>query len=155
MKIEDLAKIIHEDLGEPVTPSLTSISIWLQHAAVTQLNVLINTCFQIDGDDVTPELCDSQAAILEKMYYISYYSKEIKNNLGANAYWTEVKEGDSFIRKTSKNEIAKTYLAQKRDTQVELNDLVFYYKQNMSPPVSWNKCSCSTESGDEKKCGCS
>ncbi len=138
MKITDLADHIFRNLGEPDDVSIPNISFWLE-GRIGELNNLINSTivYNPDTQDFDPELTDEQAVIFGLMYSISYFTRFVRSSLGAAAYdWSEVSEGDTTVRRVSRNEIAKTYQQLRNQLQTELNDLVFFYKQNRSTPYS-------------------
>lgn len=156
MTLYELAQSIVNDLGLS-QGDIPNVRTWLQFTATSRLNVLLPSKYVKDGDDVCPNICGIEAAILYQMYLIYYYSKEIKNNLGAAQYdWSEIKEGDSTIRRVSKNEVAKTYLSLKRDADNALRDLIFHYRQNKATPLSiyYKYCGSVFEGVEDTKSNC-
>lgn len=138
MKLTDLADNIFRNLGEPEEISIPNIAFWLV-GRIGELNTLINTTIVYDEnlEEFNPELTDEQAAIFGLMYSISYFTRFVRSSLGASAYdWSEISEGDTMIRRVSRNEVAKTYQQLRNQLQNELNDLVFFYKQNRAIPYS-------------------
>ena len=74
------------------------------------------------------------------LYLIKHYSSKIKANLGASAYdWSELSEGDSKVRRVSRNEVAKTYKQVRDSFDVELMRLVNRYNKRQSSPVSYDR----------------
>lgn len=139
MKLIDIADQIFRDLDQPESTTLPSIVAWLQYSSVSKLNVLIGSCVSLKDGDVDPELTDVQASIIYQLYMVHYYDKQIQKNLGASAFdWSEVVEGDSRVRRVSKNEIAKTYQQLSKSSKDILDDLIFYYKQNLILPASFS-----------------
>lgn len=135
--ITDIADEIYREMGEPDDISIPSISFWLS-SNIGQLNTLINVVIEVDeNEEFVPELTHEQKAIFKQIYFINYFTRMIKTSLGASAYdWSELSEGDSRIRRVSRNEIAKTYQQVRGTLQTELSDLVFFYKQNRVIPYS-------------------
>ncbi|MDP2692967.1 MAG: hypothetical protein Q8O88_04985, partial [bacterium] len=88
------------------------------------------------GDDFNPILGDNEAAIFKVMYMIYYYDTKIRENLGAAAVDSvvEISEGGALVRLVSKNNIALSYIQQKRLANEELNDLVAGYRTGNSIP---------------------
>ncbi len=139
MLIIDIATEIYSSLDSPEITSIPAICTWLQYTAITKLNVLLCANFQPDGEDVTPELNGNQAAILTQLYSIYYYDKIIRVNLGAAAYdWSEIVEGDTNIRRVSKNEIAKNYIQLKKAANDDLVRMILYYRKGLNIPASWS-----------------
>lgn len=131
MKILDLANNIwYGELQETTNTSISKIVAWLL-AHVGDLNDHIGSSYQVSGNDITPELGDSESIILNYLYLLNYYNRQIQSNLGASAYdWSEVKEGDSSVRRVSRNEIAKTYKTLASDTKDYLVKLIEAYKRH-------------------------
>jgi len=138
MKLTDLADHVFRNLGEPTDASIPNITFWLE-GRIGELNNLINTTIVYDPvtQDFSPELTDEQASIFGLMYSISYFTRLIKVSLGAGAFdWSEISDGDTTIRRVSRNEMSKTYIQLRNQIQTELNDMIFYYKQNRTVPYS-------------------
>jgi len=160
--VGQLASGIWEDLGSPTTPSVTSVSGWLgSDRGVGKLNVLLGTTFYVDNSgyhageyfdaggysgqyvagDYFPALGNVEAAIYGEIYKQDFYVKKIRDVMngilegtGTNLDWSELSEGDTTIRRSNRNEVAKTYRGLQQDSQTELNKLVGYYRQNLSSP---------------------
>jgi len=133
----NLAEFIIEDLDYPEGLSVGVIINWLG-SSVGNMNTLLGTDYEIDEfGGPTPDMGIAELGFLAQMYKIKYYTQQNKQNLGASAYdWSELTEGDSRIRRVSKNEVAKSYLALSRDSQLILNDMVKYYRTNKAMPKS-------------------
>jgi hypothetical protein len=137
MKLVDIANEIFVELEEPEDNSIPQIVYWLS-SNIGKLNILLSTDIIIE-DDYTLEINVSEKEIFKTLYHVNYLSKLVKSNLGAAAYdWSELVEGDSRVRRVSKNELAKNYYSMKKDLQTEVEDLVFYYKQNQCLPESYS-----------------
>jgi hypothetical protein len=136
MNTVNLADITFRDLSNPDDVSIPNIVFWYEtHIGV--LNTLLETGYTVDANQqLTPELGDAEAAIYENLYLIYYYDKLVRTNLGAGAYdWSELTEGDSHIRRVSRNEIAKSFIQLKKALEDRLNRLVFLYQRDKALPV--------------------
>lgn len=156
-----LASGIWDDLNQPETPSINYISGWIgTDRAIGKLNLLINTDFIIDNQgvyentefdaggysgvyqkgDFYPALGNTEAAILAEIYKYSYYDLKIRDVLngifasGSAVDWNELTEGDTTIRRSNRNEVAKTYRGLQSDSKDDLKRLVDYYRSNISGP---------------------
>lgn len=139
MNLVNLSDQVYRELETPDKISVASISFWIS-SNIGKLNMLINTAISVDRNGIfTPNLDSGQKELIKLLYYIYYFTNLVKNSLGSASYsWTEVQEGDSRISQVSKNTIAQSYLMLKRDFQTELDNLVFFYKQNQCVPASYS-----------------
>lgn len=134
MNIGDIASgIYYTDFDDTGTaPTLTSISGWLS-AHVGDLNSLIYMSYDPTGD-----FPQEESNIFSALYLCQYYSRQSVSTLKGigitSADWTSLKEGDTTINRTSRNEIAKTFLSLSKDQRDLLNDLVSRYNIYMSAP---------------------
>lgn len=134
LKISDIANEIFIELGEPSSISIPFLASWLR-GNIGKLNNLIDTCFVIDENfEISPPMDINEVAILKEMYYIKYFENLATNSLAAASDWSEVSEGDTTIRKTNRNEIAKTYTDLRKESAKTLDYLIRYYRQNKSKP---------------------
>ena len=126
---------------------------------IGSLNILINQSYALgtgsveSNGRVVPPLKDEEAAIMAKMYMKDYYYKLARNTLrGLTSYsssstptsadlWTEVREGDSFIRRTPlvasptvKERSARVINDLAKDMQKDLDKMVHYYNMYGSLP---------------------
>jgi hypothetical protein len=141
MTLLDLADEIYRELGEPSDLSIPQISYWLQNN-IGQLNIMIASeiVYDEDAEEFDPELSVEQANIFKFLYLVKYTGSKMTSNLGAAAYdWSELSEGDTRIRRVSKNEIAKNYKQLRDSYYQELNKLVLLYKQNNTLPESYDR----------------
>ncbi len=140
--IISVADQVYRELQTPDDISIPNIVFFLQ-SNLPQLNVLIGTQYTLDvNEQVTPLLGESEGTILKYLYLVYYYNRLIKSNLGAGAYdFSEISEGDSHIRKVSRNEIAKTYIQLKNALEQRLDRLIFRYKQDQTVPQSLSAAS--------------
>lgn len=130
-----LAGFIINDLNAPDLTTGQVIS-WLE-VSLGDMNTLLGTRYSLQNGCPCPSLGISESGILAQMYKIKYYNQQVKENLGASAYdWSEIHEGDTKIRKVSRNEVAKTYTTLAKDAQTMLNDMIKYYRTNKAMPKS-------------------
>lgn len=137
MNVIDLADQCYRELDSPDDIGIPNIVFFLT-SNLPQLNVLLGTGYSLDNNQqIFPELGESEATILKYLYLIYYYNRLTKSNLQASAYdWSEIVEGDSNIRRVSRNEVAKTYIQLKKALEDRFNRLIFLYKQAQSIPIS-------------------
>jgi len=134
------------------TAEMTVISGYLKEN-IGQLNILINKEFNnvtgtgvAEVDRVAPKLKNEEGAILSKLYMRDYYYKLARNALkgltsstsssgpSTTDLWTEVREGDSYIRRTSivasptvKERSARVLNDIAKDLQQDLEKMAYYY----------------------------
>ncbi len=134
MLIIDIADATYRELSEPDDVSIPQIVYWFSYN-IGQLNLLLHESIEFLDNEFSSELTIEQANIFKLLYLIKYYNKQISANLGAGAYdFSEVTEGDSTVRKVSRNEIAKNYIQIKNGYASELTELVYRYKNNQIGP---------------------
>lgn len=142
--------------SEEIAASKTRISAWLE-TNIGQLNILLNTVFRVDSNNnVTPVLRDEEIAILIQLYLKSHYKREsqsILKNLSSYTSttpstavttmsdWTELREGDSAIRRVAqvsspqqKVQVAQTYKTFAQEADIKLSELVHSYNMYLSGP---------------------
>ena len=133
---------VYNDLGEPEDYTIAKISAWfLDNANVGKLNNLIGTQISgvaykdshgvVTGYDLVPNPSNDQLAIYKMIFDCNYYKQQSKNlarsagMIGSD--WTDLREGDSNIKKINKNEISKNFRGLSQDCQSELNKNVKMY----------------------------
>ena len=82
------------------------------------------------ADDLTGvSLTSEQESIFTLMYLSRYYGQTAQSaNSGVGAVdWITIREGDSTVTRTNKNEVAKSYLAMRKQTNEELDKLIAAY----------------------------
>lgn len=130
---------VWEDLGQPSGISPAYISGYIIDN-LGRLNILIDTCFSGDGSGcVTPALSIFELAIAGEMYKESFYSKKIRDSLGANGYgeqWISIREGDTSIQRASPTQVAREYRELKKDATNNIQNLSYLYKNNLVVPHS-------------------
>ena len=126
---------VYTELDEPENFSIAKISAWfLDNANVGKLNNLIGTQISgvaykdtygvVTGYDLVPNPSNDQLAIYKMIFDCDYFKNQSKNlargatTIGSD--WTELREGDSSIKKINKNEISKNFRGLAQDCQAEL-----------------------------------
>lgn len=160
-QIDDIsASIYHTEFydedGDGAFERLTArISAWLE-TNIGQLNILINTSFRIDeNNDVHPRLLDEEIAIFIQLYLKAYYKRQSQNilknattselNIGDSTFsmsgWTELREGDSVIKRVSQNstpqqkiQAAESYQSFSTEADIKLGELVHAYNMYNARP---------------------
>jgi hypothetical protein len=133
---------VYNDLGEPEDYTIAKISAWfLDNANVGKLNNLIGTQISgvaykdphgvVTGYDLVPNPTNDQLGIYKIIFDCNYFKNQSKN-LARSATtigndWTDLREGDSSIKKINKNEISKNFRGLAQDCQLELNRTVKMY----------------------------
>lgn len=138
MHLIDLANNLwFSDLLETDDTTVVKIFEWLK-ANIGQLNNLISTSYVIESNDAFPELGYDEATIFAAIYIMNYYQRQQKVNMGASSYtdWTEVVEGDSRVRRVSRNEIAKNFRLLSNDIKEYLYQLSEHYRRWKCVPAS-------------------
>ena len=130
---------VWNNLGQPTDITVTSISGWVtQPQTLGKLNSYIGTCFQGTGYtganswdyDVTPALTNTETAILDEMFQISYYQQLIRKIAGAGGVTRIIQglsEGDSKISYVSSAALAKVYTENLVEANKRLNYAVNVY----------------------------
>lgn len=137
MNIASISDEIFRELDQPTNLSVPQISFWLI-SNIGQLNILIEQEYVVLDNEFSPELGDQEKDIFKQLYFVKYYSSLMTSNLGAAAYdWSELSEGDSTIRRVSKNEVAKNYKQLRDSYYAGLQELVFFYKKNQIRPEAY------------------
>ncbi len=160
--VGQLASGIWDDLGQPTTPSVTYISGFIgSDRFVGKVNLLLEMEFIVDTTgayagqtydaggytgqyipgDYYPALGNTEAAIFAESYKFDYYDKKIRDALNGivdadstNIDWNQIQEADTVIRRSNRNDTAKTYRTMQTDSRAEIQKLVGYYRGNKSLP---------------------
>ena len=147
MKVVDIADEIYRELNFPTDLSIPSISFWVR-TNIGSLNNLINTSYYIDLPSLeilqvppgetsgTEEIKENEKVILKKMYFVHYFERKIKENLGVGQIdqIIEISSDGMKVRKTSKSDIVKNISIIKEQEFSELEKMVHFYKINQSSP---------------------
>lgn len=131
-------------LGQPSDVSALTISGWAsQSFTVGALNAYTNQCYSgISGAYVCPDLNQADFAILGAMYAVQFYNFRAQAMAGAGGVektWTELRDGDSVMRRSSPGELMKAYVAMANEAAKTLRNLVAFYNdylQNGTLPHS-------------------
>lgn len=135
--ISDLARGIFQtefDGDTGIMPQ-SYIDAWLNEN-LGQLNARINTCFSGSGAALDLEA----QAIYKEMYLESYYRKQARNALrglttnAGGAGVLSIKDGNSAVSFTNKNEVAKVYKTMADTHNAKVEDLSHQYNMYQSEP---------------------
>ena len=122
--------------------TLAQISGWFENN-LGELNTLIFTTFSGSGDGghpdqiFTPKLGIEESGIYKQLYLRHFYKKKARNvlkGIDSSVDFISLREGDSMITRTNKNEIAKTYRGMAKDAEEELEKQVYAYNFYQSRP---------------------
>ena len=119
--------------GSELTTQITDTSGWLT-VSMGQLNDLIYTSYS----GVNPNLGLEEASIYTQLYLQSYYTsraKRVLRNMGNDADWIRIVEGDTTLVRTNKNEVSKSYRGLAKDSQETIDSLVASYHQYLAQPM--------------------
>jgi hypothetical protein len=127
--------------------TLASISGWLANN-VGLLNTVIYRAFSGSGseteypDDTVLQPSGGfrfeESDIYKQIYLTNYYTKKARavlKGIDSSVDFISLREGDSVITRTNKNEIAKTYRGFAKDAQERLETLVAKYNIYEAQPV--------------------
>lgn len=131
-----MASGVWQDLGNPSDISPTYISGWFTNESnIGKLNNHIYTCFSGSSGCITPSLGAEEQSIYCEIYKINYYNKRIIESLGAGGIqWTELRDGDSTVRRANPTEASKAYIQMKKLSDENLTDLIASYKIKKAAP---------------------
>jgi hypothetical protein len=131
-----LAGFTIEQLGDPTGLTTGNVVNWFKYSLGT-LNSVFQVNYQPSGEFTTPYLDYAASGFYSKLYICQYLNKQAQQNLGAAAYdWSEIREGDSTVRRVSKNEQAKVYSQLSKECRSEVNDWATQYKISRALPLS-------------------
>jgi len=136
MKVIDLAVATYKtELNEDSSISVPSLCAYFRYN-VGDINNLLGTCFKLNP--TTLEIVDengceinSEAAMIYKyVYLLSYYSRQIRANLGIGGVVQalSVQSDGGLVKLVDKTYIAKVYLQLREDVEKTLARLVNKYK---------------------------
>jgi hypothetical protein len=148
----------HEEVGTPeyIAQRKVQISAWLE-TNIGQLNILINEGFRVDeNNDVCPTLRQEEIAIFIQLYLRYYYKRQSQSILksltttnsssggsssSAMSDWTELREGDSSIKRVAQNatpqqkvQVAQTYKTFGDEVDKKISELVHSYNMYKASP---------------------
>lgn len=109
---------------------------------VGRMNILINQSFSVDSTGgFDPSIGSEEEAILTQIYLERFYAKEarkvlrgISDSSSIGLDWTELREGDSVIKRNNKSEVSKTLFGLSKDAKLSLDDLVHNYNMYNAAP---------------------
>ena len=115
------------------------ISGWLANN-IGVLNNKIYTNFSVESGYFTPTttFLQEERAIYKQMYLQEFYTKktrQVLRGIDSAVDFITLREGDTMITRTNKNELAKTYRALASDARAELEKLVTSYNIYQAAPV--------------------
>ncbi len=135
------AEIYDTELGYETGPQRDSevklISGWLD-ANIGVVNTYINSSFYAEDLSATGHL--EERAIAKELYLSNYYGKQSRNVLrgidgSSNQLdFQTLREGDSVITRTNKNQVAQNYRLLQEQSEAKLKDLVHSYNMYKSEP---------------------
>lgn len=140
-----LAGSIYTGIGAPTAQSVGYVSGWITNSGgmLGEVNNRLGTSFYLSGagpcieDGFGPE----EGAIATFAYQLSYYrgrALAVLANATSAVMWTELREGDTTIRRESPSSIAKVYSALGNDAEKALNGAVHDWKLNHTLSVAVN-----------------
>jgi len=126
------------------------LSGWLE-SNIGQLNTKINTEFSVSNGVISPtgDFGTEEAAIYKQMYLRQFYNKKTRDVLRGTESLTDfisLREGDTSVVRTNKNELAKTYRSLANDAQEELDKMVSAYNLYQASPsqvLNYNSLYCT------------
>ena len=115
------------------------ISGWLANN-VGLLNTKIYSQFNVEDGNFTPtgSFQLEERAIYKQMYLYEFYTKktrQVLRGVDSSVDFVTLREGDTSITRTNKNELAKTYRSLAGDAREEMEKLVVSYNLYKSSPV--------------------
>ena len=122
--------------------TLTQISGWFENN-VGELNTLLFTSFSGRGEAgqdthvFHPTMGLEESGIYKKLYLKHFYQKKARNvlkGIDSSVDFITLREGDSMITRTNKNEIAKVYRGFAKDATEELEKAVYAYNFYQAKP---------------------
>jgi len=131
-------ELMLENIEPARTNEIDIIRSWLE-AHLGELNMLINTSFAVEGGIIS-SFGEEEAVILKKLYVIQYYKKQSRvvlreaDDASNSLDFEELREGDSVIKRNSKRDQLKDYMALIKEANGSLDVLVSKYNTYQSPP---------------------
>ena len=114
------------------------ISGWLANN-VGMLNTKIYSQFSVEGANFIPTgtFQQEERAIYKQMYLYEFYTKktrQVLRGVDSSVDFVTLREGDTMITRTNKNELAKTYRGLANDAREEMERLVTAYNIYQAAP---------------------
>ena len=124
--------------------TVLQISGWFENN-IGELNTLLFTSFSGSGDPGHPHQTFvpsgsfgfEESGIYKKLYLKHFYQKKARNvlkGIDSSVDFITLREGDSMITRTNKNEIAKVYRGLAKDASEELEKVVYAYNFYQAKP---------------------
>lgn len=115
------------------------ISGWLGNN-IGLLNTKLFTNFSVDDGSFVPtgEFRQEERSIYKQMYLYEFYTKktrQVLRGIDSSVDFITLREGDTMITRTNKNELAKTYRGLANDAREEMERLVSAYNIYQAAPV--------------------
>jgi len=139
--VEDLSTEIYQNEFDSDTgyASLSLISGWLENN-VGQLNTKIYSSFYVQNSNFEPsgQFKQEERSIYKQMYLYEFYTKktrQVLRGIDSSVDFLSLREGDTMITRTNKNELAKTYRSLASDAREEMEKLVSSYNIYQAAPV--------------------
>ena len=115
------------------------ISGWLANN-VGQLNNRIYSSFEVEDGNFIPSgsFRQEERAIYKQMYLYEFYTKktrQVLRGVDSAVDFISLREGDTAITRTNKNELAKTYRTLANDAMQELDKLITSYTIYQAAPL--------------------
>jgi hypothetical protein len=121
----------------------SQVSGWFENN-IGELNTLLFTSFSGSGLGTntariypTGSFGLEESGIFKQLYLKHFYQKKARNvmkNIDSSVDFITLRDGDSVITRTNKNEIAKTYRGMSKDATEELDKLVYAYNYYQAAP---------------------
>ena len=115
------------------------ISGWLANN-VGLLNTKIYSQYSVQNSNFEPTglFQQEERAIYKQMYLYEFYTKktrQVLRGVDSSVDFVTLREGDTMITRTNKNELAKTYRGLANDAREEMERLVSSYNIYQAAPV--------------------
>lgn len=134
--LTDLANETWSELGQPSSISIPAIAFYFK-TNIGRLNLAIYSNYSIINNDFSPQLLSSESVIFKSLFMIHFYDMQINANLGAAGISTtlSVDSDGSEVKLINRNDLAKTYLAAKKDFTQLHKEMVSNYISNLIGPI--------------------
>jgi len=115
------------------------ISGWLANN-VGLLNTKIYSQYSVQNSNFEPTglFLQEERSIYKQMYLYEFYTKktrQVLRGVDSSVDFVTLREGDTMITRTNKNELAKTYRGLANDAREEMERLVSSYNIYQAAPV--------------------
>ena len=133
---------INEFDSDTSMATLAQVSGWFENN-IGELNTLLFTSFSGSGEAgqethvFHPTMGLEESGIYKKLYLKHFYQKKARNvlkGIDSSVDFITLREGDSMITRTNKNEIAKVYRGFAKDATEELEKAVYAYNFYQAVP---------------------